>query len=87
MLRVFLFLSILFLFINHSFILAGLAFILYLTFYGGYEIVVAGILMDGYYGAFVAVPLCTLISFVCWISASSIKKLLLLYNNTNETFS
>ncbi|MEZ4195616.1 MAG: hypothetical protein R3B53_04495 [Candidatus Paceibacterota bacterium] len=79
--------SILFFFINHFFVLAGLSFLFYLVLYSGYEIVVAGILIDGYYGAFVTLPLFTIVSFVCWILANSIKRLLLLYTNTNETFS
>lgn len=87
MLRVILFLSIIFLIINHFFVLAGLVFVWYLIRYGGYELVVAGILLDGYYGAFNSVPIIAIGSFLLWIFVNSIKDSQLLYTGKNETFS
>jgi hypothetical protein len=87
MLRFFLFILILFLTINHFLILAGLVFLIYVAVYDGYEIVLLGVLIDGYYGAFYHVPVFTFLTLGVWIIGHGLRKLLLVYNGRNETFS
>ena len=87
MFRILLFFLILFSAINHFFILAGLLFLFYIVRYDGYEIVLLGVLVDGYYGAFYNVPVFTFLTLSVWVLANGIKKMLLMYTGQNETFS
>ena len=58
----------------------------YLAWYGGYEIVVLAILIDGYYGSFYTFPTFTIVTFVGWTLVTYLKKLLL-YTGGNEVIS
>jgi hypothetical protein len=76
-----------FFFLNQWYILAGLAFFGYLFRYAGYEIVALALLIDGYYGAFLEIPLLSLTVFCIWFATILLRERLLLYTQQNETLS
>ncbi len=77
----------LFLFVNGWYIPAGFVFAGYLFFYTGYELVVAAMLLDGYYGAFSDIPLLTIGVFVAWSGMLLLRERLLLYTQGDEILS
>jgi hypothetical protein len=87
MLRVISFLILLFCLINQFYLVAVGLFIWYLFKYSGYELVILGMLLDGYYGAFYAIPFLTLGTFLTWILVGAAKQRLLLYTEKNEVIS
>ena len=87
MIRIILFGLLILSIFNQFYLIAGAVFIWYLLVYTGYELVALAILLDGYYGAFYAVPILTLGTFFVWITTDTIKRLLLLYTEKNEFIS
>ncbi len=69
------------------YIAAVLLSLWYLFKNNGYELVLIGILIDGYYQAFYSVPTLTICSAVMVILASLIKPQLLMYTEDNEVVS
>jgi hypothetical protein len=56
--------------------------------YAGYEIVLIGALLDGYYAAFVAgVPWYTIGAFSLWTGAVILKEALIVYNTDHAPLS
>ena len=55
--------------------------------YTGFEVVIIGILLDGYSGAFYAIPYLSITTFALWILTDTLKQVLLLYTNKNEVIS
>ncbi len=72
---------------NQFYLVAMFLFLWYLLVYTGYELVILAILLDGYYGAFYAVPVLTLVTFLVWIATLTTKRMLLLYTDKNEFIS
>ncbi|HMO78030.1 MAG TPA: hypothetical protein PKA42_03610 [Candidatus Paceibacterota bacterium] len=66
------------------FIIASAFLLLYLYYFRGYELVVVGILIDGYYQYFYEWPLFSLSMLSIVILANLIKPHLLMYNVNNE---
>ena len=87
MLRFLIILVIIFSMLNQIFWLAGLLGLYYLARYSTFELVLVAALLDGYYGAFHAVPILTLLTSISWFLAEIIKEGLLMYTEKNETFS
>lgn len=61
--------------------------LLYLLYYNGYELILIGILLDGYYQYFYSVPFFSLCISGMVLLMNVIKPRLLLYNAKNEVAS
>ncbi len=55
--------------------------------YGGFEIVIIGFLLDGYFGAYTGIPLYTIVSIVLWSAAIVVRQLLRVYESEYASFS
>lgn len=87
MLRLISIIAIIFFIFNQWFWLAGFCTFVYLSRFSSFEIVIVGMLLDGYFGAFEVVPMFTIFCFLTWVLAEIIKGKLLMYTEPNETFS
>lgn len=87
MFRSFLIIGIALCFISQWYLLAVLLFGISLFRYSGFELVVLAMLLDGYYNAFASWPLLTIATFLAWSLLIVLRQRLLLYTQSDETFS
>ncbi len=87
MVRFLLILGIAFSFLSQWYLLALLLCGVSLLRYSGFELVVLALVLDGYYNAFMSWPLLTIATFLAWSVMIILRQRLLLYTQTDETFS
>ena len=62
--------------------------LLFLLFrYVGFEVIIIGVLLDGYYAAFSSVPLYTIGAFIAWSLAIFLRRWLIVYNTDYASLS
>ncbi len=79
MVRIITFIAILFFFFIQLPIVVVPLFLWYLFRYGGFELVIGAILLDGYYGGFLDVPALTIVVFVIYTARYFFKRHFLSY--------
>lgn len=86
-LKIILFLLIVWCLLAQIFFIAIPLGILYLLKNDGYELILIAILVDGYYQAFYSVPILSIVTLISVILVNIIKPYLLMYTGDNEVIS
>jgi hypothetical protein len=87
MVRFLLSILVLTLFLSGVPILAALVLLFLLFRYVGFEVIIIGVLLDGYYAAFSSIPLYTLGAFLAWTLAIFLRRWLIVYNTDYASLS
>jgi hypothetical protein len=87
MARFFLSVLVIALFLSGLPTLAACVFLFLLFRYVGFEVVIIGVLLDGYYAAFSYVPFYTIGAFIAWSLAIFLRRWLIVYNTDYASLS